>query len=75
MEVGVKVIAENIMTGERRHTNSCYLTYVALDDNGRPTPVPKVVPETDEERRRCDRAAKRRSARVMELRYQGGKGE
>lgn len=75
MEVGVKIIAENVMTGEQRHTNSCYLTYVALDDAGRPTPVPKVLPETPDEKRRCDRAAKRRTARVMEMRYERGRGE
>ena len=46
MEIGVKVIAENVLTGEQRHTNSCYLTYVALDDKGAPTQVPPVVPET-----------------------------
>lgn len=75
MEVGVKVIAENVMTGERRHTNSCYLTYVALDDQGRPTPVPRLVPETKDEKRRNERAAKRRTARVMEMRYDRGRGE
>jgi len=37
MEVGVKIIAENVLTGVRRHTNSCYVTYVALDDQGVPT--------------------------------------
>src|SRR6266705_887144 len=60
MEVGVKVIAENVLTGERRHTNSCYLTYVALDDRGQPMEVPPVVPETPDEKRRYDRAEKRR---------------
>jgi acyl-CoA hydrolase len=75
MEVGVKVVAENLMTGERRHTNSCYLTYVALDDAGRPTPVLRLHPETPDEKRRHERAAKRRTARVMEMRYERGKGE
>jgi acyl-CoA hydrolase len=75
MEVGVKVVAENVMTGEQRHTNSCYLTYVALDDRGEPTPVPPVVPETADEKRRHDRAAQRRASRVMDRRYQQGRGE
>lgn len=75
MEIGVKVVAENVMTGEKRHTNSCYLTYVALDDAGRPTPVPPVVPEGDEEKRRYDRAAQRRATRVMDRRYEQGTGE
>jgi len=75
MEVGVKVIAENVLTGERRHTNSCYLTYVALDDQGHPTQVPPVEPETPDEKRRYDRAAKRRATRVMDRRYDRGLGE
>jgi acyl-CoA hydrolase len=75
MEIGVKVIAENVLTGEQRHTNSCYLTYVALDDNGHPTQVPPVVPETPDEKRRYDRAAKRRATRVMDRRYDSGAGE
>ena len=41
MEVGVKIIAENVLTGEKRHTNSCYVTYVALDAKGRPSAVPR----------------------------------
>ena len=75
MEVGVKVIAENVLTGERRHTNSCYLTYVALDDRGQPTEVPPVVPETPDEERRYQRAVQRRSQRVMDRRYDQGRGE
>jgi len=75
MEIGVKVIAENVMTGDKRHTNSCYLTYVALDDAGNPTPVPPVVPETPDEKRRSDRAAQRRASRVMDRRFDQGRGE
>ena len=75
MEIGVKVLAENVMSGEKRHTNSCYLTYVALDDAGQPTPVPPVVPETPDEKRRYDRAAQRRATRVMDRRYEQGRGE
>jgi acyl-CoA hydrolase len=75
MEVGVKVMAENVLTGERRHTNSCYLTFVALDDRGEPMEVPPLVPETEDERRRYERAAKRRTSRVMDRRYDQGRGE
>ena len=75
MEVGVKVIAENVLTGDRRHTNSCYLTYVALDEHGKPAPVPSIMPETEDEKRRFKRAKQRRTNRVMELRYESGKGE
>ncbi len=52
MEVGVRVEAEDLRTGEVRHTASAYLTFVALDDNGRPSTVPGLVAETDEQRRR-----------------------
>jgi acyl-CoA hydrolase len=65
LEVGVRVEAENLLTGVRRHTNSCYLTFVAIDDAGRPVEAPKVVPETDEERQRY-RAAEMRRAQRME---------
>ncbi len=75
MEVGVKIIAENVLSGEKRHTNSCYVTYVALDDSGLPTQVPPIVPETADEKRRYDRAAKRRASRVMDRRYDQGRGE
>jgi len=75
MEVGVRVEAEDLLTGVRRHTNSCYLTYVALDDHGAPMQVPPVVPETQDEKRRYDRAAKRRATRVMDRRYDSGAGE
>src|SRR5437588_10389451 len=75
MEVGVKIIAENVLTGDKRHTNSCYVTYVALDDKGVPTEVPPIVPETADEKRRYDRAAKRRASRVMDRRYDTGAGE
>jgi len=75
MEVGVKIIAENVLTGDKRHTNSCYVTYVALDEKGQPTEVPPIAPETPDEKRRYDRAAKRRANRVMERRYEQGRGE
>jgi acyl-CoA hydrolase len=47
MEIGVRVESENILTGVRRHTNSCYATFVALDTNGAPTAVPRLICETD----------------------------
>ena len=75
MEVGVKIVAENVLTGVKRHTNSCYVTYIALDDDGRPTEVPPIVPVTADEKRRYERAARRRAARVMERRYDQGRGE
>ena len=64
MEVGVRVESENPITGERTHTSSAYTTFVALDENGKPTPVPPVLPETPEEKRRFEAAKKRREARI-----------
>jgi acyl-CoA hydrolase len=63
MEVGVRVEAEDLDSGRVTHTNSAYLVLVALDEDGRPTPVPRLVPETDEERRRWAEAEARRDAR------------
>lgn len=67
LEVGVRVEAEDLLTGERRHTNTCYLTFVALDEHGHPAPVPPVEPETDEERRRYREAEARRERRLSAL--------
>ena len=64
MEVGVRVEAENPASGERRHTSSAYLTFVALDEAGRPTPVRPVIPETSEEKRRYTAAKDRRQERL-----------
>ena len=66
MEVGVKVTTENLMTGERRHTCSAYLTFVALDENGRPTVAPPVIPESEEEKRRYQQAGERRQYRLAQ---------
>ena len=66
MEVGVRVEAEDLQTGNRRHTNSCYLTFVAIDRNGKPIEVPRLVPETDDEIRRFEAAKARRKRRLEE---------
>jgi acyl-CoA hydrolase len=73
MEVGVRVDAEDPRTGARTHTSTAYTTFVALDEKGRPTPIPALIPETREEKRRYEEARKRREARVRlaeELRKQ-----
>jgi len=66
MEVGVRVESENLMTGERRHTASAYLTFVALDGNGRPVPLPPLILETADEKRRNLEARSRRAMRLAE---------
>ena len=66
MEVGVRVEAEELLSGRRRHTNSCYLTFVAVDRNGRPVEVPAVRPETPDEIRRYEAAKERRQRRLEE---------
>jgi acyl-CoA hydrolase len=64
MEVGVKVFAENVLTGQRKHTSSAYLTFVAIDANGKPRSVPHLILETAQDRRRYREAGKRRKIRL-----------
>jgi acyl-CoA hydrolase len=64
MEIGVKVTTENLLTGRRLHTCSAYLTFVALDQNGKPTPIVPVIPESEEEQRRYREAGERRAYRL-----------
>ncbi len=66
MEVGVRVEAESPQTGEIQHASTAYLTFVALDEQGRPTAVPPLEPRTDEERRRMREAELRRAHRLAE---------
>ena len=63
IEVGIKVIAENILSKVVRHVNSCFLTMVAMDENRKPTPVPKFLPFTKDEVRRYKGAELRREMR------------
>ena len=65
MEIGVKVLAENSFTGEVRHIVSAYFTFVALDENKKPTSVPEVSPETPEQKRRYQEAQMRRDGRLQ----------
>ncbi len=64
MEVGVRVVAENPITGEQTHTNSAFLVYVALDDAGKPMQVPRLKLETGEEHRRWNAAKERQAQRL-----------
>jgi uncharacterized protein (TIGR00369 family) len=64
VEAEVQVQAENPITGERTHTNTAYLVYVALDDAGKPTPVPGLIAETDDEERKLEAARQRQTRRL-----------
>jgi acyl-CoA hydrolase len=66
MEIGIRVEAENPVTGEIRHSNTAYATFVALDDDNRPTPVPPLRAETTHQERRMREAQIRRSNRLAE---------
>ncbi|MFM8900758.1 MAG: acyl-CoA thioesterase [Burkholderiales bacterium] len=76
MEVGIKVLAENIRSQVVRHANSCFFTMVAVGDDGKPVKVPALKLETDEERRRFEAAALRKKQRQeLEQRYRAARGE
>lgn len=64
MEAAVEVLAENPVTGERTHTNTAYLVYVALDDEGRPTSVPPLQAETEEDKQKMKQAQERQQRRL-----------
>lgn len=64
MEVGVKVYAQNFREGTKIHTNTAYLTFVAVDNEGKPVPAAEAVPETEDEKRRYDEALIRRETRL-----------
>jgi len=66
MEATVEVIAENPITGERTHTNTAYLVYVALDDEGCPTTVPAVIAETEEDKHKLEQARQRQERRLKQ---------
>ena len=67
MEIGVRVEAENPVTGTIRHTGTCFLTHVALGKNGKPVLVPPLRLETDEEKRRWSEAESRRKIRFEQI--------
>lgn len=66
MEVGVKVQSENLKTGEVKHANSAYLTFVGIDESAKPVPVAPVAPETPDEIRRWEEALLRREQRLTQ---------
>jgi acyl-CoA hydrolase len=64
MEIGVRVEAENFFTGVKRHTNTCYLTFVAIDEDHRPVAVPPLLLESDEDEKRFKEGQRRREVRM-----------
>lgn len=68
METRVVVTAEDVLSGEVTHTNTAYFVYVALDEKGKPTPVPKLICETAEEQERFTRAEERQNYRLEQRR-------
>ncbi len=66
MEVGVYVLTENLLTGQRLHTCSAYLTFVALDQDRKATQIPSVIPESEDEKRRFREAGERREYRLAQ---------
>jgi acyl-CoA hydrolase len=72
MEVGVKIFSENTLTGERKHTTSAYVTFVAIDENRQPHLVPPLILESKEDKRRFKQAGDRRRIRLAQrFRHQG----
>lgn len=71
MEIGIKVITEDIRSKSVRHTNSCFFTMVAIDEAGQPAPVPALQPQSADEKRRFAQAQQRRQLRQeLDARYQ-----
>jgi acyl-CoA hydrolase len=64
LEIGIKVISEDIKEKTRKHTNVCYFTMIAVDENGKPTPVPKLELDTEDDKRRYNDAIRRKEARI-----------
>lgn len=74
LETHVRVSAENPLTGTRTHTNSAYVVYVALDEAGRPQPVPPLLPETEAERRQMEAGRERQAYRLAQRRQDALEG-
>lgn len=66
IETRIEVSAQNLLTGESTHTNTAYFVYVALDEHGKPTPVPPLLVESDEERRQWEAAKERQAYRLAQ---------
>ncbi len=65
MEIGIKVISEDVKDRSTKHTNVCYFTMIGMDATGKPSPVPKLEPVTEDDKRRYNDAIRRKEARVQ----------
>jgi uncharacterized protein (TIGR00369 family) len=74
MEVEVQVVAENPISGERHHTNTAYLVYVALDESGHPIPIPPLIPENEAQRQRMEEGRARQAYRLAQSRLSSHQG-
>ena len=71
MEIGVRIDAENVKTGQRKHTASAYLTFVSLGEDGKPQKISDIIPETKDEKRRYKEGKKRHAQRIKRLKEKG----
>ena len=71
MEIGVRIDAENVKTGQRKHTASAYLTFVSLDEDGKPQKISDIIPESKDEKRRYQEGKERHSQRIKRLKKKG----
>ena len=71
MEIGVRIDAENVKTGQRKHTASAYLTFVSLDEDGKPQKISDIIPESKDEKRRYQEGKERHAQRIKRLKEKG----
>ncbi len=71
MEIGVRIDAENVKTGKTRHTATAYLTFVSLDEKGKPQQITDIIPESSDEKRRYKEGEKRHNQRIKRLKGEG----
>ena len=71
MEIGVRIDAENVKTGQRKHTASAYLTFVSLGEDGKPQKISDIIPETKDEKRRYKEGKERHAQRIKRLKKKG----
>ena len=71
MEIGVRIDAENVKTGQRKHTASAYLTFVSLGEDGKPQKISDIIPESKDEKRRYQEGKERHAQRIKRLKEKG----